>query len=183
MWVWRHPKPRQVTGRCIGHTDVGVDRRKAKRLAHRIRHTARRNGLPHSVWTSSLQRSGSVGDFLARWGWQHRRDARLDEMNFGPWAGGPWPAIGAAAVDAWCQDFLEHAPGGGESVAQLLTRCRHFIADMQAAQPVCVVGHAGWISALAWLSDRPAEVPAAITWPAAVGYSSCTRVEGFGIDG
>ena len=39
--VWRHPQPVGAAGRCIGHTDLPVDARKAKRLAHRIRQAAR----------------------------------------------------------------------------------------------------------------------------------------------
>ena len=135
LWVWRHPKPLDVAGRCIGHTEVAVDCRKAKRLAHRIRQTARRNGLPRVVWTSTLIRSADVGVWLARWGWQHRRDARLSEMNFGAWDGLPWHAIGAAAVDAWCGDFADHAPGGGESVSNLLGRCAEFAAEFSAPCP------------------------------------------------
>ena len=177
LWVWRHPKPREVAGRCIGHTEVVVDRRKAKRLAHRIRRTARRNGLPRVVWTSTLMRSADVGGWLARWGWQHRRDARLSEMDFGAWDGLRWHAIGTAAVDAWCGDFADHAPGGGESVSNLLGRCAEFAAEFSAEvnAPRCVVSHAGWISAMIWLSRRAQEAPSARSWPAAVGYSTCTR--------
>ena len=46
--VWRHPKPIGAAGRCIGHTDLPVDPRKAKRLAHRIRRYAR----VQRVWQS-----------------------------------------------------------------------------------------------------------------------------------
>ncbi len=176
MCVWRHPKPRAVAGRCIGHTDVVVDRRKAKRLAHRIRRAARREQMPRVVWTSTLRRAADVGRILAGWGWRHRRDARLNEMNFGAWDGLAWNAIGAAAVDAWCDDFAHHAPGGGESVAALLARCHAFVAECDA--PRCVVGHAGWISAATWLKHRPHDAPSAQSWPAAVRYSTGTRFDG-----
>ena len=175
VWIWRHPKPREVAGRCIGHTDVAVDRRKSKRLAHRIRRCARREGLPRVVWTSPLRRAADVGRILAGWGWRHRRDARLNEMNFGAWDGLAWNAIGAAAVDAWCDDFAHHAPGGGESVATLLKRCDAFIAECEV--PRCVVGHAGWISAATWLQQRPHNAPSAQSWPLAVGYSTCIRFD------
>ena len=100
--VWRHPKPEGVAGRCIGHTDVPVDRRKSKRLAHRIRAWARRHGAAHEVITSPLRRGADVGRWLARWGWRHRIDVRLIEVNFGRWDGQAWEAIGPTAVPcAW----------------------------------------------------------------------------------
>ena len=54
LWVWRHPKPIDAAGRCIGIADLPVDPRKARRLASRIRRTARRHGLPRQVVTSSM---------------------------------------------------------------------------------------------------------------------------------
>jgi alpha-ribazole phosphatase len=171
--VWRHPKPRDVAGRCVGRTDVVVDRRKAKRLAHRVRQWARRQRAPRVVVTSPLQRAADVGRWLARWGWQHRIDSRVSELDFGAWDGQRWDAIGAAAVDAWCADFARHAPGGGESVEQLLQRCRSFLDQQADSAPCCVVAHAGWISAARWLCNRRG-LPAASDWPVAVAYSSRT---------
>ena len=49
--VWRHPRPLQVAGRCVGQWDAPVDARKAKRLAHRIRQVARQLGLPRIILT------------------------------------------------------------------------------------------------------------------------------------
>ncbi len=173
MAVWRHPKPADVQGRCIGRTDVPVDRRKAKRLAHRIRRWARQRGAARVVLTSSLRRTVCVGRFLAGWGWQHHIDARLNEVDFGSWDGLPWDSIGAEAVDAWCEGFAEHAPGGGESVSQLLLRCGSLLAELHAAAaPPCVVGHAGWISAAQWLQGGGSRAPGADEWPGAVRYSS-----------
>ncbi len=171
--VWRHPRPKEVAGRCIGRTDVRVDRRKARRLAHRIRRWARQHGAARVVLTSSLQRAASVGRVLAGWGWQHRIDVRLNEMDFGEWDGRPWDAIGADAVGAWCEAFADHAPGGGESVSRLLSRCGSLLAELHAAaSPPCVVGHAGWISAAQWLQGSDSQPPGAADWPGAVSYSS-----------
>jgi alpha-ribazole phosphatase len=179
---WRHPRPQGIEGRCIGRTDVRVDRRKAKRLAHRIRRCKRLEGGPRVVVTSPLQRCASVGRWLKAWGWTHVVDERLSEMDFGRWDGRRWNDIGAAAVDAWCADFSHHQVGGGESVAQLLARCENFLAQGQVDRPPFIVGHAGWASAAAWLlrqrrSDHaggPVPDPSAADWPAAVGY--CKRV-------
>ena len=174
--VWRHPKPRGVAGRCIGRTDVPIDPRKAKNLAHRIRTWARRQGAPRVVITSSLQRGVDVGRCLAGWGWKHRVDTRLNEVDFGEWDGKRWEQIGALAVEAWCLDFAHHAPGGGESVSALLLRCRQFI-DEWSPTGALVVGHAGWISAARWLQDAADEVPTAALWPRAVGYGEMVAVK------
>ena len=167
--VWRHPKPRGVAGRCIGRTDVPIDPRKAKNLAHRIRTWARRQGAARVVITSPLQRGVDVGRCLAGWGWEHRVDARLNEVDFGEWDGRRWDQIGAQAVDAWCFDFAHHAPGGGESVSALLQRCRQFIDELSPAGAL-VVGHAGWISAALWLQGAAGDAPTPASWPRAVGY-------------
>jgi len=55
--AWRHPRPIGADGRCIGgRTDLPVDARKAKRLAHRIRAVARREGLVREAVCSPLER-------------------------------------------------------------------------------------------------------------------------------
>jgi alpha-ribazole phosphatase len=175
--VWRHPQPQGATGRCIGITDLPVDPRRAKRLAHRIRHAQRREGGPREVWTSPLQRCADVGRWLRRWGWHHRIDPRLGELDFGNWDGCSWDAIAAEAVQAWCDDFAAHAPGQGESVAQLLARCRAWL-DGIGGRPVFVVAHAGWINALRILQGPERVQPLrASDWPAAARYGEHVRFD------
>lgn len=161
LHAWRHPRAEGAAGRCIGHTDLPVDPRRAKRLAHRIRQQARRLGLPRIVVTSHLARCRCVGHWLARWGWQHRIDPALTEVHFGTWDGQHWADIPRAAVDAWCEDFLHHAPGGGESVAQVLSRVRGF--DPGRAR--VVVTHGGWLSAAQWIAACGDQTPTAGRWP------------------
>ena len=175
--IWRHPKPIGAAGRCIGRTDQAVDPRRAKRLAHRIRRAARLHGLPRVVWSSPLRRCADVGRWLARWGWQHRVDARLLELDFGRWDGQPWTAIAHAEVAAWEADFADHAPGGGEALAGLVQRCRQFIAAQagDAPQPLLVVAHAGWIQASALGSAQGLQASA---WPAPPRHGSLTRRSG-----
>jgi alpha-ribazole phosphatase len=162
--VWRHPKADGAHGRCIGRTDLAVDPRRAKRLAHRIRALARREQLARVVHTSPLARCAQVGRWLRRFGFVHHVDADLAEMDFGAWEGREWRAIGVAEVTAWEQDFVGHAPGGGESLAQLFERVRGFCARHAGAR--LVVTHAGWITAWCWLQRRPQETPTASRWPA-----------------
>ncbi len=163
LHAWRHPRAEGAAGRCIGRTDLPVDPRRAKRLAHRIRGFARRHGLPAIVITSPLQRSRAVGRWLARWGWQHRVDPALSELDFGRWDGRPWAEVPRAEFDAWCADFAAHAPGGGEPVAALLDRVRGF--DPGAAR--VLVTHGGWLSAARWLRNHDGATPNSHDWPAA----------------
>ncbi len=174
LWAWRHPKPEQVVGRCIGRTDVTVSPRRAKRLARRIQKTARRHGLAQVVHTSPLQRCALVGRYLRRWGWKHVRDKALLELDFGAWDGRPWRDIPQAQVDQWCQAFATHAPGGGEALQSLLDRAA-------AWTPVCdqavLVAHAGWMLARRWVHEHPQAPPQqAAEWPASPAYGALWRL-------
>ncbi len=173
LLAWRHPKARGAAGRCIGQTDLLVDPRKAKRLAHRIRAVARRDGLPRVVTVSALRRAREVGRWLARWGWQVHVDARLNEVDFGAWDGRPWSAIAWSEVQAWQDDLLHHAPGGGESLAVLVARVRSFLAEPAPAVRL-VVTHGGWLNA--WLHvPVGATALAATDWPPAPPHMSLVR--------
>ena len=163
LHAWRHPRVDGAEGRCIGRTDLPTDPRRAKRLAHRIRSFARGHGLPHIVITSPLARSLAVGRWLARWGWQHRSDPSLSELDFGAWDGEPWSAVSRTDVDAWCRNFARHPPGGGETVLALLERVRGF----QPGPACIVVTHGGWLSAAAWLARGLSTAPGSGDWPPA----------------
>jgi alpha-ribazole phosphatase len=168
--VWRHPKPHGARGRCIGRTDLRVNPRRAKRLAHRIRAHVRREGGLRVVHTSPLERCAAVGRWLRRFGFAHCIDADLSEMDFGDWDGQPWSDIGREPVRVWEDDFVQHAPGNGESLARLFERVRRFAS---AHEGTCfVVGHAGWINAWLWLQQQPRIMPTAATWPAPVPYGA-----------
>jgi len=166
----RHPKPRGVDGLCLGRTECSVDPRRAKRLAHRLRARARREGLAHVVWTSPRQRCAAVGRWLHRWGWVWRIDPRLAEIDFGAWDGRPWVDIPKPEIDAWTVDFVHHRPGGGEALSALLQRVREVLDEAPAG---VLVTHGGWLSAALWLRDHGAAMPSASTWPRA---PACARI-------
>ena len=170
LFLWRHPKPRGAVGRCIGHTDLSVDPRKAKRLAHRIRRHARRLDLPREVCTSPLRRGADVGRWLARWGWTHRIDEALIEFDFGAWDGRMWCAIGPGPLDAWNDDFADYAGHGGESVTALFARCAAWLADAPTRRSRCVVGHAGWMQAAQMVHAGALPPRCASAWPPPPSY-------------
>jgi alpha-ribazole phosphatase len=163
--VWRHPCPEGAKGLCVGaRCDLPVDRRRAKRLARRIQSHARRHRLAHEVWTSPLRRCAEVGRWLRRWGWRHRIDAALAEIDFGAWDGRPWAEIPKAEIDAWVADFARHAPEGGEPLAALLERASAW------SKGALVVSHGGWMLARRWRQTHPHESPQADRWPAPPAY-------------
>lgn len=175
--AWRHPRAIGAEGRCIGRTDLRVDPRRAKRLAHRLRSLARREGLPRVVHTSDLRRARDVGRWLRRWGWSLVVDARLSELDFGDWDGRRWDEIARGEVDAWSADLAHARPGGGESQAALCARVRAFVEDARreagegGARCRLVVSHGGWIAALA-RGMRPVDRAASWTPPPAHGVLS-----------
>lgn len=170
--AWRHPRPSGAEGRCIGRTDLPVDPRKAKRLARRIQRYARLHGLSRSVVTSPLQRCAAVGHWLRRWGWAHRTDPALLELDFGAWEGRCWTDIDPTEVDAWCADFAHRPPGGAESVADLLVRAQAF----ECGGATCVVAHAGWMRARQWLGTPGDAAPTPTAWPVAPKYGERWQV-------
>ena len=173
LYAWRHPRAIGAEGRCIGRTDLPVDARRAKRLAHRIRALARRQRLPRIVITSPLQRSRAVGRWLARWGWQHRVDPALAETDFGAWDGRSWCDISQSSIDAWCADFLHHAPGGGEPLVALLARVRGF----DPGHVRVVVTHGGWLSAAQWHAAHGSRPPTAACWPVPPTHAALTVLQ------
>jgi alpha-ribazole phosphatase len=163
--VWRHPRPEGASGLCVGaRCDLPVARRRAKRLARRIQAHARRHRLPHEVWTSPLRRCADVGRWLKRWGWRHRVDAALAELDFGEWDGRPWAGIPKAEIDTWVADFARYAPAGGETLVALLARASGWSGG------ALVVSHGGWMLARRWSMAHPGALPRADQWPRPPGY-------------
>ena len=176
VYAWRHPRPEGAEGFCIGHTDLGVDRRKARRLAYRMRDLARRHHLPRQVVTSPLRRCADVGRILRSWGWVHRIDPALIEMDFGQWDGRRWGMVPQEAVDAWCSDLLHNSAGGGETLLSLLRR----VHAWQPGSARLMMGHAGWLCAAAWIAQHGCAAIgtpiSADAWPAAPGYAKCSTL-------
>lgn len=176
--AWRHPRPRAHAGRCIGRTDLGIDPRKARRLARRIHRHALKHGLPRLVCSSSLKRCHAVGRHLRRLGWRHMVDDALLEADFGTWDGLAWAHIAREEVDAWVADFLHHRPGGGESLQQVLTRAASWQPPELGAT---VVGHAGWMLARRWLQAHGPHHPPtqASQWPRPPAHGEAWSFERF----
>ncbi len=171
--IWRHPKPLNAQGLCLGRTDLAVDPRRIRRLAYSIQAFARRQQLPARLYVSPLQRSWQVGHFLQQQGWEVLEDPALVELDFGQWEGLAWSEIPKTAIDTWCDNFLHSAPGQGESLAQLVQRVHHWL-QQPSRTPRLVVGHAGWITAAQWVHLGLPPPERAQDWPAPPAYSQRT---------
>lgn len=136
LYLWRHPKPNNVQGLCFGQTEVAVDARKIKRLAHRINHYVKRHKLPKVIWVSPLSRCHHVGEQLQKLGFQCLVDRRLMETHFGVWENRYWHQISKAEIDAWCDNFAQFAPEGGESLTQLFARATDWLSELNQQQGV-----------------------------------------------
>lgn len=182
LYIWRHPKPMNTQGFCIGQTDVKVDRRKLKRLANKIERFVRLHRLPKVIWVSPLQRSLKVGEILAQRGFQYKVAPQLAEINFGDWDGRLWEQIAKQEIDEWCNNFAHFAPDNGESLQQLFNRAESWLDKTAVEQgqsdvPVLAIGHAGWINAAKMIA-MDQEVPnLAINWPRSVAYLSCNHID------
>ncbi|MDN5566517.1 MAG: histidine phosphatase family protein, partial [Psychrobacter sp.] len=169
LYAWRHPKPLAAYGVCLGQTDMAVDARKLKRLAHQIQRYARVHQLPKVIWVSPLQRSQKVGRLLTQFGFECHTATELSELNFGAWDGLYWTQIAKHEIDAWCDNFATFAPDNGESLQQLFNRVEGWLtARALENSAILAVGHAGWINAAKMITNGQ-EVPnRAIDWPRAV---------------
>lgn len=179
LHIWRHPKPRQTEGLCIGQTDVIVDKRKLKRLANRIQRYARVHHLPKVIWQSPLQRSIKVGEILKSRGFTCKVAPELAEINFGIWDGKPWSQISKQEIDDWCEDFANYAPKNAESLQQLFHRAEGWlekVSEVQDDSAILAVGHAGWINA-AKMIEAGQDVPrVAADWPRSVNYLELSTI-------
>ncbi|WP_169391395.1 MULTISPECIES: histidine phosphatase family protein [Psychrobacter] len=177
FYLWRHPKPNAAKYRCIGQTDLTVNRRKSKRLANKISRFARRHHLPKVIWVSPLLRSRLVGECLAARGFVCHIDPRLMEIDFGDWDGKFWQNIDKAQIDAWCADFANFAPDNGENLTEFFARIEDFIASFdnekspETTSPKLIVGHSGWITAATMIANDQAVPTDAATWSKAVSYN------------
>ena len=173
LWLVRHAAPLVAPGTCYGALDVPADAQATRAAAERLATALPAGAL---VVYSTLQRCELLAHELQalRPDLTLTPDARLREMDFGRWEGQTWEAIGKSAIDTWVAGFATHAPGGGESLADMLHRvaaalqtAREWRND-QGAMDVVWITHAGVARCVAWLQERgESALPRSEDWPAA----------------
>ena len=176
LWLVRHAAPLVPPGTCYGAWDVPADAQATRAAAERLATALPPEGRAACVAYSTLQRCELLAHELQalRPDLTFTPDARLREMDFGRWEGQPWDAIGKSAIDAWVAGFATHAPGRGESLAQMLHRVAAALQTArewrinQGAKDVVWITHAGVARCVAWLQERgESALPRSEDWPVA----------------
>lgn len=173
----RHPATAISADVCHGRTDLPCDAGAQAAFVSHWAHQLMQHGVEpvRAIYCSPLLRCKAPAQQLAqRLELTLQEDSRLMEADFGRWEGQRWNAIGREAIDAWVADFAHHAPGGGESVADVLARVASWVLAAQPYKPgwsgaTVLVTHAGVIAALAWLAQHGlsylSRLPRADEWP------------------
>ncbi|MDD0839074.1 histidine phosphatase family protein [Curvibacter sp. HBC61] len=172
LWLVRHPRPLVAAGVCYGRLDVAADPQHLQQVRDQLAQELPPGAHVHH---SPRQRCAKLAQALC----EVRPDLQsasppdgdpdLAEMDFGEWEGQTWDALGEAAVSAWTADFAHHAPGGGETVNQVLQRVgrawRHTQARTGTGQSAVWITHAGVIRCLQLLRQGVHQVDRASQWP------------------
>lgn len=181
IWLVRHARPLIAPGVCYGALDVPADPEATRQVAQGL---AQRLPINAFVSASPLLRCQQLARALqaVRPDLSCHTEAGLAEMNFGAWEGQRWDALPSEALDAWTADFWRHRVGGGECVAEFMTRVAQLWDAATAARLAGVaqvwLTHAGVIRAARLLASGQREVLAAADWPtAAPGYGQCWRYQ------
>ncbi len=166
LWLVRHAAPLVDAGTCYGALDLAADPLATQKAAKALAQALPTNGALRS---SPLQRCTQLASALCalRADLSFTIDSRVREMDFGAWEGQRWDALGAAALQAWTDDFAHHRPGGGESVHDFMARVAQAWNDVPLRGVDTVwITHAGVIRAATLLHAGQVSVTQAAQWPA-----------------
>lgn len=167
LWLLRHARPLVEPGLCYGRLDMAADPQATAEAAQALAPS-----LPQAVYLrhSPLRRCTQLATALQalRPGLPLHSDARLQEMDFGKWEGQPWNGLGRQAIDDWAQNLALTAPGGGESLQQMLQRVQPALREAlsaadQGLTPLWIT-HAGVARCVQWLLLHGLRQPTANEW-------------------
>lgn len=147
LYLIRHTTPDIPSGVCYGQAEIGLAASFADEAAAVRRKLA--GVTPSACYSSPLQRCARLADILNLGAPQH--DARLQELHFGAWEMQAWEAIPRHELERWGNGYVDEAPPGGETFAELHRRACAFLHELAAkehAGAVVAVTHAGVIRAL-----------------------------------
>ncbi|MFD2235697.1 histidine phosphatase family protein [Phaeospirillum tilakii] len=170
MILVRHTTPAGAEGRCYGRLDLPVSESRFE--AEAAQTAAALPPGPKRIYASPSLRCRLLAERL---GAPVTFDERLLELDFGAWEGLRWEAIPRDQLAAWCEDFVEARPPGGETFVELAARAEACAAEIEAAaggaEPVLVT-HSGVIRALL---TRARGLPLAAAFDFEVAYGSVHR--------
>lgn len=149
-----HGEPDGAAGRCIGRSDLPLTaqaRQQAQALAADWPYPT-----PDALIASSRRRAHAMlAPFARRFGRLPQVEADLDEQDFGDWDGESWTSLlqrEPQGSQRWLSDWINHAPPGGESFADVSRRMQTWLTQVLAPFDddalVLLSTHAGPIRAL-----------------------------------
>lgn len=147
LYLIRHTTPDVPAGVCYGQAEVGLASgfaAEAETVRGKLAHIT-----PAACYSSPSSRCDRLAVALG-WG-EPQHDARLLELHFGAWEMQVWQDIPRHELERWGHAFVEEAPPGGETFAELHRRATGFLRELAGKRhdgPVVAVTHAGVIRAL-----------------------------------
>jgi len=154
FWALRHP-PIERSGRCIGQTVVPLLLPLVDSVQSAI-HTAPVH--PEKIVSSDLPR---CADLAVAMGTKMNAEVQLfkalREMSFGAWEGRHFDDLDQTdhvRWRAWCADWQNETPPGGESLQQFQARIAQWLAQHGPEKNTVVVTHAGVLRAFQVLEGR-----------------------------
>ena len=140
-------------GRCIGQTVIETTISDIEAVQRAIETAPFQ---PDRLFSSDLPRCATLAQGLAEtWSIPLNTEPQLREMNFGEWEGRSYDAIDAEDGQrwrAWCSDWRNTSPPGGESLDSFVTRIRGWLDQTHIAPNDAIVTHAGVIRVFRVLS-------------------------------
>ena len=169
----RHPRTRSGARICHGRIDVPLAEPAdagAERLIAAVAEPIER------IVSSPLGRALDVARAVARrTGAPLHADDRLSDQDFGSWEGRAWTALPPDEMRAWQADPVLYAPGGGESLAEMLRRVRRAWTRIGSSEDTTLVlSHAGPIQCLLHVA---AGLPLADALRRGIAYGEVVRFE------
>ena len=170
LWLVRHARPLVAAGVCYGRLDLPAD---AQANAEAARALAAQLPPAARLFASPLQRCEQLAQAVCglRPDLTVKTEPALQEFDFGTWEGQRWDAIGAAALQAWSDDFASYRCGGAESVQMLMQRVAAALAAAEALRQsgpdVVWLTHAGVARAVLLLRQGLHCPQRADQWPSA----------------
>ncbi len=147
LMLVRHARPAIAPGWCYGQLDVDLAAGALASLPALA--TELRAWRPDLVISSPLQRCRRLAGQLDV---SVHYEPALMEMSFGAWEGRRWDSMAPSEYGPWAADWINQAPPGGESLAQLADRVQTCVSALchneNSARRLLLVVHAGVIRVL-----------------------------------
>jgi alpha-ribazole phosphatase len=151
IYLVRHTKPAIDKDVCYGQTDVAIDTSVFEDAVKNIL-----TQLPEhidAIYSSPLIRCSYLAKYINDNKYSTNTieyTALLKEIDFGSWENKKWNDINQTDLQVWMNDFVNHAPPGGESFVALHQRSDQFLELLKSAYhtSAIIVAHAGVIRSI-----------------------------------